>query len=295
VLYAGTPEQQKDYALGVLASAIAIFAVIMGWFIAIMILACLGPRRVGIWSGRQVPRRPKPTAAAQQQPQVVGEDTYHDEEDDESWQYKNNNESPPQMLGIPTSIYVKDEGVAGTPDTAGTTGQDWQGLSDWYEERQLQERCLRNARIAVLVCSVCITICVILMWSLGLRSLDGTANNAYDGLDQAKSLSDQAIGLIDRFLSLQDETVDTSVAFLNTVNAICPAVASELCTNLDNFDSANCDFNALPALGDEIESIVNGQRTILLDNVYSLRADVVEFQDIVNNIDNAARNFDWGK
>ena len=59
-LIEGSEEDGLDYVWGMIASSIAIFATFTVWLLIILILRCLGPQRVGMWSGMIRPLPPEP-------------------------------------------------------------------------------------------------------------------------------------------------------------------------------------------------------------------------------------------
>ena len=58
-LIQGSPSQQRNYLVGLLASSIAIFCFFVVWVIFLFVLKGLGPSRVGLFSGRRI-RHVKP-------------------------------------------------------------------------------------------------------------------------------------------------------------------------------------------------------------------------------------------
>lgn len=62
LLIDGNKEQGTDYLIGIIAASIAMFGFFLIWLVNLVVLKCLGPKRVGFFSGSMVklPRAPKP-------------------------------------------------------------------------------------------------------------------------------------------------------------------------------------------------------------------------------------------
>ena len=59
-LMTGTPEEQSDYVKGLIASSFAIFGLFLVWLIWLAVFHCMGPKEVGILSGKPRPLPPMP-------------------------------------------------------------------------------------------------------------------------------------------------------------------------------------------------------------------------------------------
>jgi hypothetical protein len=59
-LIEGSDEDGLDYVRGMMASSIAIFIFFTLWILVLIVLRCMGPKRVGMWSGTVKPLPPEP-------------------------------------------------------------------------------------------------------------------------------------------------------------------------------------------------------------------------------------------
>ena len=138
----------------------------------------------------------------------------------------------------------------GQPHTPKPEGGSQEQLEAWQATIAAQERRLKRSRIAVLLCSLGITICVILMIVMGVQSLVGATDDTLDTVSAGQSLANQAAALVDDYLQLKEAAVAAVRSFRQNANGICPNVRDEICTNVD---IANvCNFTNIP-YGDELQ------------------------------------------
>jgi hypothetical protein len=259
LLFSGaSSEDQSEYLIGAMAGAITMGVFIIVWIMAIFGLKCLGPHRVGIFSGRQL--RPKIAA---------GQGKENDEEEeiwshDEDFQFNSDGEADV------SNSYNKEE---------------------QFRDKQTQR--LNRARITVLCCSVGIVVSAIIMVTKGSQTLNQSANSGLAGLQKAQQLTDDAIQIIDTFIAIEKQANDSIQAFLGNVNEICPTVTSEICTKLDT-PQPECDFSNIP-YGDDLELILSSPQGIIYDQVSGMRADLVDLQRLLANTESSAQSFAWGK
>lgn len=66
LLMQGTPEEQKDYLKGLMASSIAMFCFFLVWMIFLVVFKCMGPKEMGILSGKARPLPPQPPEGSEE-------------------------------------------------------------------------------------------------------------------------------------------------------------------------------------------------------------------------------------
>jgi hypothetical protein len=253
----------SEYLIGAMAGAITMGAFIIVWIIAIFGLKCLGPHRVGIFSGRQVvPNKTAPGTEKEEEGQEIEiwsqDEDYHFNSDGEA--------------DVSNSHYYND-------------------TADQERDRQMQR--LNRARIAVLCCSVGIVVSSIIMVTKGSQTLNQSANSGLEGLQKAQQLTDDAIQIIDQFIAIEKNANDSIQSFLSRVNEICPAVTSQICTKLDT-PQPECNFSNIP-YGEDLQLILSNPQGIVYDQVSGMRADLVDLQGLLANTESSAQSFAWGK
>ena len=125
-LIEGSEDDGLDYVRGMIASSIAIFATFTVWLLIILILRCLGPQRVGMWSGMIQPLPPEPIRPSDEEQIIV------DSKETEGQVPSESNRAGDQQ-NILTEESSADRGDADD----GSSGNDMKG-DDEFEQRHAE-------------------------------------------------------------------------------------------------------------------------------------------------------------
>lgn len=292
----GSGDDGQDYLVGVIASSILIFFFFLVWGAMLIGMKCLGPNRVGIFSGKQVyPEAPSAqlTEADDEAPEMMlkeGEDV-----------------APPSSTGTGTpeesheesreeSHEESQEGEDAAPSETIEESHS-EALSQWQVATQRQQRRLKRSRVMVLVCSLGITICVIIMIVMGVDGLVRTNDNAFEGVDKGLNLTEQAIVLVDNFIAGQDQLGNVTLSFISAAGGICPNIAAELCAKVTNSTvEEECDFTLIPLdFAQDMQTFFDERNTPILDEMVDFRNDLSELEGVLSDLVSYNRTFDWGR
>jgi len=278
MLLLGSKDEGYEYAKGLFAASLIIAIFIIFWFIFLCVFTCLGPKRVGLLSGRLL------------QPQQGQSNPSNDNRND-NLDY--------DRVHLPAAAQVYDN--------KDTTGELYSSQTPQVSPRQ--KRILIFSRVMVLFCSLGIVVCSILMVTKGVDSLVSASDSALEGMDKAQDLANEAVDLIDRFVEVADSATGASRTFVSELNTgFCPTVREELCTNLESawadarevgvnledLPDVECDFSGIP-YEEEVEALLNTRTTKLKDELYKSRADIVEVSEMLGTArDNAGESSTFG-
>ena len=162
-----------------------------------------------------------------------------------------------------------------------------------FEFNKVATKCRRKhrrIRITILFSAVGIVASAVLMTMGGVWSLKDAFGDALSGLDQAETLTNQAVSVVDNFSSRQESARSQTVQFMDAVNSFCPNKAERICTDL--IDGVACNATGLP-LVDEIIDVIEGARQVLYGELGDLRSDLVELGDIFADMSHVASQFYW--
>lgn len=273
----GPDDERSDYAKGLFAASLLIAAFIIVWFIMLCVFRCLGPKNVGMLSGKLF--QPHQAPARSRKPN----DQRNEDLDDDK-------------VLLPAAAQVYDSNDMGAPRSPSNHSQK-------PSVSARQKQILTFTRVTVLTCSLGIVACSVFMVTKGAQSLVSAKNSALDGIEKGQSLADQAVGLIDHFIRVADSSTRASREFILELNTgFCPAVREELCTNLEtawagakevdgvlvdengvevnveDLPDVECDFSGIP-YGMDVELLLNTKTTAVRDQLYYTRADIVEVSE----------------
>ena len=266
LLFGLEDEEGTDYVQGLFAASTIIAIFIFTWFICLGVLAFLGPKRVGLLSGRLL-TLPSNNRSFQ------------------SNGYGNRDPSDDIRIHLPPANVYDNNATTNNVDESTTASSP-----------RRQRRALKVVRCTVLFCSLGIYICCMVMITKGIQSLMHSQKEAASGISKGQELADEALHLIDTFAALANETATASRELATQLNTnYCPAVRQELCPNLIEYlDSPYaeaaaeqagtdvqtldeiCNFEGIP-YADELETLLNTRTKDWFPNsVTQTRQDILE-------------------
>ena len=259
-------EEGSDYVKGLFVASVVIAIFILTWFLLLGTLACLGPKRVGLLSGRLLTL-----------PSISNHSDH-------------NNDDGNHLT--PANVYDNNDKNSAAAKAV-------------VSSAKRQRRALKYLRCTVLFCSLGIFICCIIMITKGIQSLVHSQENAVEGIRKGQELADEAVVLIDTFVRLANDTGTQSRKMATQLNTnFCPAVREELCPNLAKYldnpyaegaiEQAGtdvqtleeiCNFEGIP-YADKVESIINaGTGKLIPDSLIRTREDIVEISEMLGNME----------
>ena len=274
LLFGLKDEEGTDYVQGLFAASIIIAIFMITWFICLGVLAFLGPKRVGLLSGRLLTL---PSNNRSYQSNGYG---HHDPNDDD-------------RIHLPPANVYDNNTTTNNVDESTTASSP-----------RRQRRALKIVRCTVLFCSLGIFICCMVMITKGIQSLMHSQKEAASGISKGQELADEALLLIDTFAALANETATASRKLATQLNTdYCPAVREELCPNLSEYlDSPYaeavaeqagtdvqtlseiCNFDGIP-YADQVETLINARtKEWIPDSVTQTRQDIVEVSQMLGDM-----------
>lgn len=264
--------QMRSYLLGLVSAAILIFAFFCFWVVLLLVLKCLGYRRVGFFSGSNIEIPPKPTEPMD-----------------------------PNQDGID-----KDEGLALT--TAGRGGGDGSDddehgdgaeggnlnykreLEIWKAAVQVRETRQRRIRITVLLCGLLIVVMCVLFLVFGVRSLNQSYNSIREGLRRAEDQAMDAVYILDNFTIAHNGTL-AAVQTLDETD-FCGPILLVLCPLLTQqfgltFTDGDCQLNG------QLQSFIQSASDTLMKELDYTRSDALEIAQLLDALDNRVGSFVW--
>ena len=263
LLYGVDEEEGSEYVRGLFVASMIIAIFMITWFLCLAVLACLGPKRVGLLSGRLLTLPSNNNTSSH---------SNHDHSDDD-------------RIHLPPANVYDNNTTTNNVDESTTASSP-----------RRQRRALKIVRCTVLFCSLGIFICCMVMITKGIQSLMHSQKEAASGISKGQELADEALHLIDTFAALANETATASRELATQLNTnYCPAVREELCPNLIEYlDSPYaeaaaeqagtdvqtldeiCNFEGIP-YADELETLLNTRTKDWFPNsVTQTRQDILE-------------------
>jgi hypothetical protein len=286
VLYSddSTQAQRLEYVWGAVGTAIFIFGFVLVWFILILTCMFLGPKRVGIFSGRHLKVHPVAITNSSTRGNITTtapQDTVEQVKKEEQGVVieANNNTEKHDLKG---------ENV----NHPSEMNDDFKNV---HQEMSLQYRIrLNRVRIAVLMSSFGIVVSVILFLTAGIQSLVNSSNNVISSLEMGQELSLEAVVLIDDFVNrLNTTTVDIS-DLLSKVNNFCPKVTDAICKNITN--SQTCNFTGIPVsntFADAFENLIDSGGAIVTNPLFDARSDLLDLNVELGQVASTISTFNW--
>jgi hypothetical protein len=206
-----------------------------------------------------------------------------------------NNEEPFQDKGVSEENLAPDDSARNNeqPEEPASNNEEsvkGKGVSEKNAALKRQKRRLRRARIAVLICSLGITISVVIMLTQGIQSLKTASNDALDGIVKAQSLTNEGISLLDDFITRQNAALNASRALVEEFNSYCPSVREEICINVTT--DPICNFTDIP-FADELEAFITTYRDVVYRRLNNSRADLIDFGNLLDKLHSKADNYYW--
>eukprot|EP00934_Nitzschia_sp_Nitz4_P007545 Nitzschia sp. Nitz4//scaffold1_size375055//99440//101442//NITZ4_000238-RA/size375055-augustus-gene-0.710-mRNA-1//-1//CDS//3329540931//7535//frame0 len=270
-LMEGSDTQQKDYMRGLMASSLAMFCFFGVWMIVLLVFRCMGPYEVGFLSGRMRPLPPKPSS-------------------------RKNSNSNSRNNGSWNRI-----DASGSVSSSGSASERWFGVAvsaddvNWEQMRRNKERWLKFLRSCVCFFGLAIIVSSLLMAKNGVKSLTSSLDDSRGSLSIADALADRAIELIDLVAEQNIETGAAVELLLEDINMMCPNLRPDgLCTDLT--DPSTCDFDDIlddSVMISTIKHFQEADESIYYQELISGRADLVQFKDLVKDVDDSAVQFNW--
>jgi hypothetical protein len=272
----GTPEQSKDYLMGLLTASIIILSFFIAWIALLIVLkCCFGTAKVGWLSGRRQPLPRKPKLTFENQEDLVFENYDYGDKVDEYAQV--GAPQPPQLLpmeqdnmqqqqhqnpqddleivlpkdDVQSPIDEQDDAavsavVASTAKADSTSDshcpkeptspQTIEGWNELYHRKMKQQLWLKGIVIVACVFVICMAIT---MGVNGVQALRGSVYYGRNSLNYAQRLVNAAAETVAGLtLTLQSFQADMQV-LLSGTNAVCPNVRPFLCEKLSNVATCN--------------------------------------------------------
>jgi hypothetical protein len=167
-------------------------------------------------------------------------------------------------------------------------------LVQWEKRQRVRKRNLLASRVVVLFCSLGIVISAIVMITLGAKNLQRSVSTTFDALDKTQGNINEAISIIDEYMSLQSEIISSMTEFLVAVNEACLNQTDQICSNLRNMSDPQCDFTGIPYM-DEFNSTLNSSKLYIIDDLKSYKNDLEETNQLITDIEATLKNFSWGE
>jgi hypothetical protein len=164
-----------------------------------------------------------------------------------------------------------------------------ESIQKWEKKMRFQKRNRLVSRIIVLFCSLGIVVSALVMISLGAKELRNSISTTFEGLDETQENVNEAISMIDNYISLQNKIVLNITEFLNTLNESCP----NLCSSL-NATGSQCNFTDIPN-GDQLESIFSNSKLYIIDKLEGYISDLQDVYDFISKIESTIKSFGWGE
>ena len=315
-----TRSEKQEYVVGVSTTSIIIFMFITTWFALILMCMCLGPDRVGFFSGRRTKaeQRSKITHDKNGRNSALLEGGEEDDDDNVLNDQNDNGIADSALIEQETAdVFNEDsDGVVVPQDLNDVKNDgDEQVVKQQTEQDQNLKRSSRmsfdsiqpkntlatsyrtrlvRARVVVLMCSLGVVICVILFITFGVQNLLQSSKNVVAGVEEGRELAIEAITLVDHFLMRQKMALEVLTPFVMEVNGICPNVTEAICANIT--DSTTCDFTDIP-LSEEFQDaftfVIDNVEDATLDKADSLRMDLMELDEELGKVADKIASFNW--
>ncbi len=319
-----THAEKREYVGGVATSSIMIFVFITTWFALILICMCLGPDRVGFFSGRQknLERERDPDKetdgvvanegndASLEDPNAAIKkkgDVLNDEEDDVAMVDQNigtvitgvGEDSPENVINeeVLPDEFVENSNRKSLNESQNDAVKSYRkSLAECqHDELEILYRTrLFRARIVVLTCSVGVVISVILFLSYGVQNLLQSSKDVVAGVEQGQELATEAIELINNAISRQASVVKVLRPYLEDINGICPNATKSICEDIT--DASTCDFEGIP-LPDDFQVaftfLIGYARNTTLSKLDGVRQDLISLEEDLEKVAQQISSFNW--
>ena len=261
-------EDTSDYVVGVVASSMLIFAFITAWVLTLILFKCCGRNRVGFLSGQRV-KKPVPPPGFDENDLSLNEEKEYDEDGAEDTSataspVKTSTElvtSQPRKPEAPvyTAPYGETPPASGVVQEVEMDGEEDhnEAFEDYRTAMSRYEARVFRIRFLVVLTTMGIMVCAILMTVIGVESLRKSVSNGSSALSEGERLAQEAIGLVDEFLILQEDARNETTNFVAAMNGFCPGVREQICDDMENL--VGCDFTGIP-YEEDIRNVIDGVR-----------------------------------
>ena len=303
----GNVDEAASYVTGVVVCSLCIFSFFVCWVVTLILLRCLGPRRVGIYSGVRLPL-PRPPEQAE---------TYVQEMDTDGQINTCNYEAIGKH--IESSVHGFDQGKLDLirettfdekretasnpihqddaefqPKTVADNSDSLfnERLKEWEANVTQQKQQLRKVRIAVLVCGSMVVASILTMLVAGIMNLSDSSKAMTVGLDKARNIALSGVLLIEEFLSNQNLFIRNIQSYRATMNGFCPQVSETVCERLGPI--SNCKFEKF---SEQVRvflwDIYIDLGTYAFFELRSVQKDLVKFAESMSRLQNGVNGFTW--
>lgn len=165
----------------------------------------------------------------------------------------------------------------------------------WSAQKQAAKRRLTIMRLIVLLAGTIIMISAGLMVARGVASLVDTLDGGRNAISIAANLTQQGIGLTDKFLETNLQAQSDTVLLLEATNGFCPNVREELCEDITNNNITNCNLEGIP-YSEEIQIVIDALYDLqgfAFTEVLKFRDDLVSMLEAAEEMDQKASTFNW--
>ncbi len=301
----GNVDEAASYLTGVVVCSLCIFSFFLCWVIALIVLRCLGPRRVGIYSGVKLPLPKRPEHAetyiseiklndhesnervsceSMQSPTELAEQTKADLAEETTDEEINENASTHQRGG---RCQLDSESSREHIDKL--LSQRW---TEWELSVKQHQRQLARIRITVLVCGSLVVISVLTMVIAGIMNLSDASKTMTEGLDKARNIALSGAILIEDFLRNQNLLIRNIQSYRATMNAFCPQIAEAVCEQLSPI--SNCNFTRFSeSIRVFLWDIFIDLGTYTFFELTSIQNDLINTADSISSIKQGVNGFTW--
>lgn len=292
----GNVDEAASYVTGVVICSLCIFSFFVCWVITLILLRCLGPRRVGIYSGARLPL-PRPPERSETYVLEMGVN----DGQDNNWTLRGNGEhiesSKDGVEKSETASNPIDQSDGEMQPEAALSIENVdtlfnEGLKEWETSVKRHERQLRRVRIAVLVSGSFVVASVLTMIVAGIMNLGDASSSMTKGLDKARNMALSGVLLIEEFLGRQNIAIRNIQSYRANMNGFCPQVSETVCESLSPI--SNCNFESFS------EQIRKFLRDIYIDlstyaffELRSVQKDLVNFAESMNSVQQGVNGFTW--
>ncbi len=301
----GNVDEAASYLTGVVVCSLCIFSFFLCWVIALIVLRCLGPRRVGIYSGVRLPLPKRPEPAETYVSEIIAND--HEIIERESYErIQCNTELTEQAKATSAEESIDDEinETASTDQHGGRCQLDSESnlehndtiltkrWTEWELSVKQHKQQLNRIRITVLICGSLVVVSVLTMVIAGIMNLSDASKAMTEGLNKARNIALSGAILIEDFLRNQNLLIRNIQSYRATMNGFCPQVAETVCEQLSPI--SNCNFTRFSeSIRVFLWDIFIDLRTYTFFELTSIQNDLVKAADSMSSIKQNVNGFTW--
>lgn len=305
----GNVDEAASYLTGIVVCSLCIFSFFLCWVITLILLRCLGPERVGIYSGVRLPLPRRPEHAETYVQELDLNDQGNNCQyliNDESIESATNGFEQERIDSIEEPHLDEKSETASNPvhqrdgelqseaacDTENSDSLFNQRLMEWETSVKQHKKQLRRIRITALVCGSVVVASVLTMIVAGIMNLSDASIAMTEGLEKARNIALNGVLLIDDFLSNQSIFIGTIQSYRATLNGFCPQVAETVCESLSPI--SNCNFTSFSEkIRVLLWDIYIDLSTYAFFELSSVQNDLVSFAGTMSSLQHGVNGFTW--